>query len=478
MQPRRYVLLITTPILATSSLLLGLGGAAAWYVHHRNQEASVQLTRFLECSVAAERLVLGLQDARLQMHRFLESGRETDLQRVLAIEQTTSRQIEDVRRTAISDDVRDLVEQTSRSQRRFFDQFAAAIQDAPATSRTERIHVLAEAITNDVLQPAEKILDQTQQAAARHSEQNRSFADSLGLGLLALGACGAVGGLMAGFGIARGIARQIEQGQREAARIEQLAAVGQLAAGLAHELRNPLMAMRVLVEAGREQSAQGGGLERRDLEVLDEEIARLEKLVESFLDFARAPKLQMTALDARRLIDQMLHLVSGRARQCGVTMAWRPPAEPVTIEADAVQLRQVLLNLLLNAIDAVGEGGEVTVEVRPAGQPSEDGADSSLGTKRRALQDSVAIVVSDSGPGVPDDLKEKVFEPFFSGKETGIGLGLAVSRRIVENHGGAITLNDISGGGARFTVLLPASRCVTSRAPTSSDPAAVVDSSG
>jgi signal transduction histidine kinase len=258
---------------------------------------------------------------------------------------------------------------------------------------------------------------------------------------------------MAGFGIARGIAKRIEQSEREATRSEQLASIGQLAAGLAHELRNPLTAMRVLVEAGREPS--GGtvtGLDGRDLEVLDEEIARLEQLVESFLDFARPPQLEKTKLDVRSLVDQTLHLIGGPARQRGVTVAWQPPTEEVTIEADPVQMRQVLLNLLLNALDATGESGKVTIEIGQVGNlpelvPGEN--------QRGNSQPYIAIHVSDTGPGVPDNQKARIFQPFVSTKDTGMGLGLAVSRRLVEAHGGMILVTDNPSGGARFTICLP-----------------------
>ncbi len=130
-----------------------------------------------------------------------------------------------------------------------------------------------------------------------------------------------------------------------------LAAVGQLAAGLAHELRNPLTAMRALVEAGREQ-ADGSGLDQRDLQVLDEEIARLERPVDSFLDFARPPRPEKTAMDAHGLVQQALQLAGSRARQREVAIHCVEPAQPVVLEADPAQLRQVLLNVLLNAIDA------------------------------------------------------------------------------------------------------------------------------
>ena len=268
-----------------------------------------------------------------------------------------------------------------------------------------------------------------------------SLADTVGMGLLLLGACGAAAGLLAGYGIARGVARRIAQSEHEATRAEQLAAVGQLAAGLAHELRNPLTAMRMLMEAGRQQP-DGPLLEGRDLDVLDEETARLEKLVESFLDFARPPHLETYQVDARDLVTQTMHLVSGPARQCGVTLQHENIEEPMPIVADPVQIRQVLLNLLLNAIDAVGDGGNVFVRLRPR----------IVSTEGERWGE---ILVDDDGPGIAMEQRTRIFEPFVSTKETGMGLGLAVSRRIVEAHGGSIQVEESSLGGARFRIRLP-----------------------
>jgi signal transduction histidine kinase len=424
-------------------------------VHRLNQEVSGLLAQNLECTVAAEQLVLGIRDARVQMYRFVDAGDEGRLRAVVTIEQKTSQQLRQAGQTATTDKVRALIGETRRNHDQFFAEFTVMLRDMPAAARQQEVRELTDAITTNVLSSAERLLDETQRAAAQHTERNRTLADNIGLGLLALGACGAVGGLMAGFGIARGIARRIEQSEREATRSEQLAAIGQLAAGLAHELRNPLTAMRVLVEAGREQVASGGGLDRRDLEVLDEEIARLEKLVESFLDFARPPKLEKTTLDARKLIDQALHLVSGPARQHGVTIDWRPPTEAVSIEADAVQIRQVLLNLLLNAMDAVGEGGKVTVDVGQLRNLPEATLAKDRWEGIQLHETYATIHVADTGPGVPDEMKDDIFEPFISSKETGLGLGLAVSHRIVEAHGGTILVADNPGGGARFTIYLP-----------------------
>lgn len=442
MRLRGHVLMITAPILATSALLVLLGAAAAWYVHDLNQRISGNLSKSLECALAVEHFMLAMDDVSNLMHEFIDTESEEKLLTVVARGQETSKHLDDAVVNATADhQINRWLDQIRRNQEQFFADVVAVMHEEPSSARVKKISELSDSITMRILDPARKLLEATKEAAHQHSRQNRSLADEIGFGFLVLGACGGVGGLMAGYGIARGVAKRFEQSEREVTRSGQLASIGQLAAGLAHELRNPLMAMRVLVEAGCEQSLEGGGLDRRDFEVLDEEISRLEKLVELFLDFARPPRLEKSSLDARDLVEQTLHLVSGPARQRGVTIEWTPPASTAKVEADPVQMRQVVLNLLLNSVDAASDGGTVTVEVAEDGEVFQG--------------NSVAIQVCDSGPGVPDVMKEKIFEPFVSTKETGMGLGLAVSRRIVEDHGGVITVDDNPAGGARFTVLLP-----------------------
>src|SRR5439155_21994105 len=144
---------------------------------------------------------------------------------------------------------------------------------------------------------------------------------------------------------------RLQRSERELVRGEQLAALGQLAAGLAHELRNPLMAMKLLVQTARGPGP--AGLNERDLAVLEEEITRLERTLQSFLDFARPPRLERRRFEVRSVVEQVACLLAGRAECQGVVLAWDRREEPVGIEADLGHFRQVLFNLLLNALDAV-----------------------------------------------------------------------------------------------------------------------------
>jgi signal transduction histidine kinase len=237
------------------------------------------------------------------------------------------------------------------------------------------------------------------------------------------------------------VVEELQQTQQDALRSEQLAAVGQLAAGLAHELRNPLMAMKLLVQSACEQGNEAS-LCGPDLAVIEEEIGRLEHLVQMFLDFARPPRLEKHEVDLRNAIGQVVHLLEPRAAGRVVQLRFKPPRKPVVVEADETQIRQVLLNLILNAMDAVAAGGRIDVQV--------------VLQHERDVGRWAVIRVADDGCGLPAELGDRIFDPFVSTKETGIGLGLSICRRIVETHRGEITAAPAPAGGTVFTVRLPA----------------------
>jgi signal transduction histidine kinase len=242
---------------------------------------------------------------------------------------------------------------------------------------------------------------------------------------------------------ARTIAAQLDalaQSQRALLQSEKLAAIGRLAAGVAHEVRNPLG----IIRASASMLEDGPGLDadaRQACRFIREEIDRLNGLITSLLAFARPtePRLSPVALDG--VIDRALRLAAPAAERRAVAVA-RAAAGPLPdVRADADLLAQVLLGLLLNAVDAVAERGRVVV---------------------RAVSDANAVVVevADDGPGVAPDHAEQIFEPFFTTKATGTGLGLAMAIRIAHAHGGTLELAPghgagEAGAGACFRLRLP-----------------------
>lgn len=219
-------------------------------------------------------------------------------------------------------------------------------------------------------------------------------------------------------------------------RAEQMAAIGQVAAGVAHELRNPLTSIKGLIQVNlRELGTRG--LPTDDLAVIEHEIRRMERTLQTFLDFARPPQPDRKRQEVGPIIGRVLSLVGGRARKQRVELKLQQQEAESQAEVDGDQIQQLLLNLVLNALDAMPQGGTLEVEI---GAPREG---------------QLEVAVRDTGHGIAPQILPKVFETFVSSKETGVGLGLPLSRRIAEDHGGSLTAYNLPLEGACFVLRLP-----------------------
>ena len=227
--------------------------------------------------------------------------------------------------------------------------------------------------------------------------------------------------------------RRMEEGLRRA---DRLAAVGKLAAGLAHEIRNPLASMSgsiELLQAGQALPDK----DRKLMRIVQREVERLDALVRDFLSFARPIAPELRPVDLSRLVEELGTVLQPSLKPRGLTLTVEmPPA--VWVKADEGQLKQVLWNLLGNAADATSAGGQVRVQ----------------GWRE---DEKVLVVVEDSGAGIAAEDLSRIFDPFFTTKERGTGLGLAIVHRIVEAHGGLLEVSSVVGHGSAFKVTLAAS---------------------
>jgi two-component system OmpR family sensor kinase len=242
------------------------------------------------------------------------------------------------------------------------------------------------------------------------------------------------------FALGLGVAlRALERARLAHGRTERLAAVGQMAAMVAHEVRNPLGILRGQVELARERlPADAPARERERFAEMVNEIDRLNRLTEEFLGLARDLPLDLVSVDLGDLIAAVAD--GARSLHGQATIEVRTPARPIAIRADADRLRQAILNLVLNALQVGDSGVGVTLEV--------------------AIDAARArITVADDGPGIPAALAADLFEPFVTARPGGTGLGLAVARRVAESHGGSLVLESTPGSrGARFSIYLPNER--------------------
>jgi len=246
-------------------------------------------------------------------------------------------------------------------------------------------------------------------------------------------------GLLGGWMVARGMTKRLVQS-------EKLASLGHMAGLVAHEVRNPLTAIKMRVHSLQEELAASVS-SQDDVEVIRQEIERLERIVQNFLDLVRLPEPRVQPLSLNEVITRAVELLKPNFEEHAVrvTIAW--PGTLPSVQGDAEQLEQVFLNLLLNAVQAMSEGGAIEIAASwVKGRTETDG--------------SIEIAVSDTGPGIPKALRDKIFDPFFTTKANGIGLGLSLAKKVVEQHQGVIEVQDRNGSGTAVTIRLPAKQPV------------------
>jgi signal transduction histidine kinase len=338
---------------------------------------------------------------------------------------------------------------------------------------------------SDLLVPCRELADQQRTRMNAGLARTEAQTAGAGWGLLALGLVGVLAGLLSGYAAARGLSRRVaelsvrvravqahldqevgamsverpeylgdldrqlervvgrvkevclklQEQERDLLRAEQLAAVGQLAAGVAHEIRNPLTGVKLLLQAAaRPQNSTPLTSER--LDVLLREVARIERTVQGLMDFARTPPPDCRLHDLRALANEAVELARGRAEPKSVALRLDAPADPLPAKVDSDQMLSLLSNLLSNAIDAAPPGGEV--QVRIGGGPGS----------------TWVVEVADSGPGIEPAVR--LFTPFATTKPTGTGLGLTIASRVARDHGGTLTAANRPEGGACFTLTIPA----------------------
>ena len=242
-----------------------------------------------------------------------------------------------------------------------------------------------------------------------------------------------------------GVFRRLLEARRRAALAERFSALGQLGATVAHEIRNPLTSLSATAQVVLRRFRKSGRVDEEMLEDIPKEVERVNRIVTDFLSFARETPLARSEVEPAGLLDAALRRCApgGAVGEVpvGLEVGSRVPGK---VTADPDKLQQVVSNLVLNAAQAVesggGEGGRVRVRVD--------------GTRLRG-RPAWRVVVEDDGPGVPEEDRVRVFEPYFTSKAKGTGLGLAVTRKVVEAHGGEVRCDRADGGGARFTVTLP-----------------------
>ena len=233
---------------------------------------------------------------------------------------------------------------------------------------------------------------------------------------------------------------KLERSQEHLLQAEKMAMVGKLAAGVAHSIRNPLTSVKMrLFSMGR--SLELAPTQQEDFEVISEEIRHIDTIVANFLEFSRPPKLVMQRISPSDVVDMALQLLRHRLESYNVEVKLKRQRPLPEVWADPDQLKEVLVNILTNACEAMGSGGSIIIQERE--------------TFLQSIGQVVTIQVSDNGPGIPESIQDKIFQPFFTTKEEGTGLGLSIAARILGEHGGWLDIESREGQGTTFTLNLP-----------------------
>jgi signal transduction histidine kinase len=248
---------------------------------------------------------------------------------------------------------------------------------------------------------------------------------------------------------------RVELGQSRAlaARHEKLASLGTLAAGVAHEIRNPLTAINVRLHSLKKNLVQNSS-EQEDALVIGHEIQRLERIVQEFLLFARPADPKLLTVSADSLLARIQSLFGPKFEKTSIQLNLVSVPD-IWVRVDPHQMEQVLINLIQNAAESMETGGTITLRVR--------NGTSRLNGRARPV---VMLEVSDTGMGIPPEVRKRMFDPFFTTKEEGTGLGLAIAARIVEKHGGSLECRSEVNRGTTFVILLPHTKPETSDEPS------------
>jgi signal transduction histidine kinase len=440
--------------LATFVLAIGfMVGLIAWTAHSSWQRigelqsrlTSVQLQSF-QIADHFEQTILGLNNAML---RFGVSRDPADWTQFESHSQALDRWI-DAQYALLS---------TAR-EKHIWDEVNAAFDDYIASARP--IHAKIRSSTEPATRldefaafekQSQRILDLGFQLAAAHHESENAFLErsNKSLSHLRMVLLGSLLLLMlSGGGFAAVVYREmiaplktkLVQSQQLVERQEKLAALGMLAAGVAHEIRNPLTALKAWLFI-QQKHLTPGTPEHEDAEVIGNEISRLERIVRDFLLFARPSEPQLDVVPADAPLREVQTLLAPQLQKSNIRLTVNG-APPVAVEIDSQQIKQVLINLIQNAADSIGQDGAITLGVRLEAQRLNE-----------KTTDVVILEVADTGKGISPEVERRLFDPFFTTKELGTGLGLSIAARIVEKHGGALQYQTRVNHGTTFGIVLP-----------------------
>lgn len=484
---RKILMQVAAPAVLIGLALTGACLGSAWYVNRLQSNLTNILAENVSSMQAAQQLEISARQLRFHCFLYLIDPDPSLLKDIQIDQQNLETWLGRAEQLAFTTDERTQVAAIREGYdryRREFDQLRANVERGEPEKSYRKL-ANAHPIRH-VTDPCREYLRMNEEMMARASKESGRVTDRLQITLLLLALGGPLGGILSGYGIARGLSRslyrlslhvqdmaqqldqdvgtlhltpdgdlerldhqlqqavgrvaevaqRLQQQQSEMLRAQQLAAVGQLAASVAHEVRNPLTSIKMIVEAAI-RGHNPKPMTADTLRVIHGEVNRLEQTVQGFLDFARPPALQRQPCDLREVVAQAIELIRARANQQKVEISVEIPKTVTHVSIDSGQFCNVLVNLCINAIDAMPKGGRLEVRLE------------------QISPKTIELAVTDTGNGISALIADRLFVPFSSTKPTGSGLGLSICKRIIDEHGGSINAANRQAGGACFTLRLP-----------------------
>ncbi|MBX9681239.1 MAG: hypothetical protein K2X38_20985 [Gemmataceae bacterium] len=477
---------LLAPSVFVGLLLLGGSVLSLRYLYLLQSTSARMLAENVVSLEAAQELEIHVRQLRFHNLLYLLDPQAERLTKIGEDEASFEQALQAAKAASTSDEELRLVEQIEKGYFAFKREQEGLRDASGGKAMNDAILMVDSRPVRDVVDPSRHLFALNRKNLAERAERNRSVSREAFLAMLFLGVVGPFAGVVAGFGIARGLRQSIyrlsvqvrgmaqqldrdlgsidvvadgdleslekeirqvmgkveqatqlmQQQQQELLRAEQLSQVGQLAAGVAHEIRNPLTGIKLLVDAALRPTSRRS-LAEPDLKMISREVRRMEHSVQTLLDFARLPDPNPQSCEVGRLVEEAWELVKFRCDQQRVKATHRGANPHSTAIVDPGQFKAVIVNLLLNALDAMPDGGE-------------------LGTDISTMRDgAMEIRVTDTGPGIASAVAGRLFSPFATTKANGTGLGLFLSRKIVQEHGGTLEATNRETGGACFTLRLP-----------------------
>jgi signal transduction histidine kinase len=329
---------------------------------------------------------------------------------------------------------------------RYLEQVNSMLSEEPGTHEASRLPAWEGPLSGEIIRTLHQLANDERTALKEHFSESQLGARSLHqhfvFSSISLTVLGGSLALLINRRIVAPLQQRLLHSQSAIERQEKLSSLGVLAAGVAHEIRNPLTSIKVRLFT-QQQLLNPGSEEWEDNLFLADEISRLEKIVKDFLAFARPADPELVEIRASQPMQDLLPLVTPLLNKSGITIEQEYLENP-WVRADAAQLKQTLLNLTKNALEAMPAGGILRLRTRL--QPARSST---------SPHGVVILEISDTGLGMPPEIQKRLFDPFFTTKAGGTGLGLSIASRIIEKHGGSLEFTTEVGIGTTFRILLP-----------------------